>query len=123
MDDPALADGDILDAVRLVFQVSCLVSMLNMHNTIRHGFHQTDKIILERSKEEGWKNGATAVVRLAAFCVPHSHHQMALQIKVALVRDNTIYCGNLGDSELLIGTRVGTLENGEPEYEVILTAN
>jgi len=64
-------------------------------SAMRNGFFKTDKDILETSIQEGWVSGTTVVVSLVT-----PHH---------------IYLANSGDSEAVLGKRMG---NGQ--YEAIL---
>lgn len=72
---------------------------LNFHQAIEDSYLHTDQVILQRSRDEKWRNGSTAVS--------------------VLLIDNILYAANAGDSEAVLGRRMNK-DLSNLEYESIL---
>jgi serine/threonine protein phosphatase PrpC len=56
----------------------------NIEGAIKEGFVKTDQVVLQKSQEEPWTCGATAVF--------------------VLIAQGNLYVGNVGDSEAVMGS-------------------
>ena len=79
-------------------QSSEFISM-DIHQAIEDAYLYTDRVILQRSRDEKWRNGSTAVT--------------------VLLIGNKLYAANAGDSEAVLGRRINK-DVSNLEYEPIL---